>query len=43
MELERICQEEWDKLPKYNCAKLVGTYPRTLEAVIAVKVASAKY
>ena len=23
LELERICREEWDKLPKYQCAKLV--------------------
>jgi hypothetical protein len=30
-ELERICREEWEKLPKYKCAKL-GKYPRKLEA-----------
>jgi transposase len=29
-ELERICREEWDKLPKYRCAKLVAPYPRRL-------------
>ena len=23
-ELERLCREEWEKLPKYRCAKLVG-------------------
>ncbi|KAF7656590.1 hypothetical protein LDENG_00038290 [Lucifuga dentata] len=40
MELERICQEEWDKLPKSKCAKLVETYPRRLAAVIAAKRAS---
>jgi hypothetical protein len=22
-ELERICIEEWEKLPKYRCAKLI--------------------
>jgi hypothetical protein len=26
-ELERICREEWEKLPKYRCAKLVASYP----------------
>uniref|UniRef100_A0A8C7KHU8 Si:dkey-4e7.3 n=1 Tax=Oncorhynchus kisutch TaxID=8019 RepID=A0A8C7KHU8_ONCKI len=29
-ELERICREEWDKLPKYRVAKLVALYPRRL-------------
>ena len=29
-ELERICREEWEKLPKYKCAKLVASYPRRL-------------
>jgi hypothetical protein len=42
-ELEKICIEEWEKLPKYRCAKLVASYPRRIEAVIAVKVASIKY
>jgi hypothetical protein len=41
--LERICREEWEKLPKYRFAKLVASYPRRLEAVIAAKVALAKY
>ena len=36
-ELERICREEWEKLPKYRCANLVALYPRRLEAVIAAK------
>ena len=27
-ELERICREEWEKLPKYRCAKLVESYLR---------------
>ena len=42
-ELERICSEEWEKLPKYRCVKLVSSYPRRLEAVIAAKDASTKY
>jgi hypothetical protein len=29
-ELERICTEKWEKLPKYRCAKLVASYPRRL-------------
>ena len=41
-ELERICRE-WEKLPKYRCAKLVESYPRRLEAVIAAKGASTRY
>jgi hypothetical protein len=39
-ELERICREEYEKLPKYRCAVLVASYPRRLEAVIAAKGAS---
>ena len=42
-ELERICREEWEKLPKYRCAKLVASYPRRLKAVIAAKGVSTKY
>ena len=42
-ELERICREEWEKHPKYRCAKLVASYPRRLEAVIFANGASAKY
>ena len=42
-ELERICREEWEKLPKYRCAELVASYPRRLEAVFAAKGASTKY
>ena len=36
-ELERIGREEWEKLPKYRCGKLVVSYPRRLEAVITGK------
>ena len=43
IELERICREEWEKLTKYRCAKLVESYPRRLEAVITAKGASTKY
>ena len=39
-ELERICREEWEKLPKYRCVKLVASYPRKLSSVIAAKGAS---
>ena len=42
-ELERICREEREKLPKYRCAKLLASYPRRLNAVIAAKGASTKY
>ena len=42
-EFERICREEWEKLPKYRFAKLVVSYPRRLQAVIAAKGASTKY
>jgi hypothetical protein len=41
-EPQRICREEWQKLPKYMCAKLVASYPR-LEAVIAAKGALSNY
>ena len=34
-ELERVCREEWEKLHKYRCFKLVASYPRRLEAVIS--------
>ena len=40
-EFERICREEWEKLPKHRCAKLVASYQR-LKAVIAAKGASTK-
>ena len=42
-ELERFCREEWEKLPKYRAGKLVASYPRRIEAVIAAKGASPKY
>jgi hypothetical protein len=42
-ELESFCREEWEKLPKYKCAKLVASYPTRLKAVIAARGASANY
>ena len=43
MELERFCKEEWAKLTKDGCAKLVASYSKRLEAVIAAKGATKKY
>jgi transposase len=42
-ELDRIFREEWEKLPKYRCAKLVAFNLRRLDAVIVAKGASTKY
>ena len=42
-ELERICREEWENLPNYRCTKLVASYPRIFDVVIAAKGASTKY
>ena len=36
-EIERTCREDWEKLPKYSCAKLAASYPQRLKAVIAAK------
>ena len=43
IELEKICKEEYEKIPKYRCAKLIQTYPRQLKAVITSKGVSTKY
>ena len=43
MELERCCKEEWAELPIDRCAKIVASYSKRLEAVIAAKSASTKY
>ncbi|KAG2468183.1 TC1A transposase, partial [Polypterus senegalus] len=43
MELERCCKEKWAKLAKDRCAKLVASYLKRLEAVIAAKGALTKY
>ena len=42
-EFEQICKEEWEKIPKSRCTKLIRTYTRRLEAVIAAKGASTQY
>ena len=42
-ELERIYREEWEKLPKNRCAKLVASYPRIPEGVITAEGVSTKY
>ncbi|KAG2466070.1 TC1A transposase, partial [Polypterus senegalus] len=42
-EIEWYCKEEWAKLAKDRCAKLVASYSKRLEAVIAAKGASTKY
>ena len=41
-ELERICIEKWENLPKYRWAKPVASYPRRLKAVIAARGAATK-
>jgi hypothetical protein len=35
-------REEWKKLTKYRCAKLVASYPRRLKAVVTAKGAPTK-
>uniref|UniRef100_A0A7N9AQB8 Transposase n=1 Tax=Mastacembelus armatus TaxID=205130 RepID=A0A7N9AQB8_9TELE len=42
-ELERICEEEWQRIPKSRCEKLVASFPRRLMAVLAQKGASTQY
>ncbi len=39
-ELERICKEEWQRIPKSRCEKLVASFPKRL---MAEKGASTKY
>ncbi|KAK1801386.1 hypothetical protein P4O66_023067, partial [Electrophorus voltai] len=39
MELERFCKEDLEKLSKNMCAKLIASYSKRLEAVIAAKYA----
>lgn len=40
MQFERIILEEWDKLLKSRCAKLVEIYPSRHKTVTAAKTAS---
>lgn len=42
-EHERLCRDEWKKIPKYRWARLVVSFSRRLEAVTAAKCASTKY
>jgi len=37
---ELFCKEEWDKIPKSRCVKLIETYSERLDAVINAKGAS---
>ncbi len=37
-DLERICKEEWDKIPPEMCANLVANYKKRLTTVIATRV-----
>ncbi len=36
-DLEKICKEEWDKIPPEMCANLVANYKKRLTSVIATK------
>ncbi len=42
-DLERICKEEWDKIPTEMCANLVANYKKRLTSVIANKGFATKY
>ncbi len=42
-ELERICKEEWQRIPKSRCEKLVASFPKRLMAVLNQKGSSTKY
>ncbi len=42
-ELERICKEEWQRIPKSRCEKLVASFPKRIMAVLNQKGASTKY
>ena len=42
-DLEKICKEEWDKIPPEMCANLVANYKKRLTSVIANKGFSTKY
>ncbi len=42
-DLERICKEEWDKIPPEMCAYLVAIYKKRLTSVIANKGFATKY
>ncbi len=40
---ERICKEEWDKIPPEMCANLMANYKKRLTSVIANKGFATKY
>ncbi len=42
-DLERICKEEWDKIPPEMCANLVTNYKKRLTSVIANKGFATNY
>ncbi len=42
-DLERICKEEWDKIPPEMCANLVANYKKHMTSVIANKGFATKY
>uniref|UniRef100_A0A4W5NXZ3 Transposase Tc1-like domain-containing protein n=1 Tax=Hucho hucho TaxID=62062 RepID=A0A4W5NXZ3_9TELE len=42
-DLEKICKEEWDKIPPEMCANLVANYKKRLTFVIANKGFATKY
>ncbi len=42
-DLERICKEEWDKIPPEMCANLVANYKKRLTSVTANKDFATKY
>uniref|UniRef100_A0A9J7WXV5 Transposase n=1 Tax=Cyprinus carpio carpio TaxID=630221 RepID=A0A9J7WXV5_CYPCA len=42
-ELERIFKEEWQRIPKFRCERLVASLPKRLMAVLDQKGASIKY
>ncbi len=42
-DLERICKEEWDKIPSEMCVNLVANYKKRLTSVIANKGFATKY
>ncbi len=43
IELERICKEEWDKIPPEMCANLVANYKKRLTSVLANKGFATEY
>ncbi len=42
-DLERICKEEWDKIPPEMCANLAANYKKRLASVIVNKGFATKY